>query len=267
MSKLISGLKSGVNFGGGINIFVPKKLDHDYRMKKLKNFHQTKSLSSTIKASIRFFVYDHIDMNTDLYNQIRYDTQVIEFINYQKMIEETITLKEFKEKFIEIKVHNWHIIYCLSKIFKSNRIKDSTDNMNFFEEIIDYNFRNLINNNVTSEVDYTIKISSIDEIDSKILKTFHGTGSILTNIQWCILFYEHTKFKSHYISNSLKAAGDIIHINPLEKSNLKSLHQIKLPERLEDTINLREDKINDITSIINFNIEVYYNLFPEQRWK
>lgn len=263
MSKLISGLKNNLNFDKRVDIYVPSELKNDFRIKDLKKRYGTSSFNTTIKNAILFYVYLNLDFDKELFEQIKYNQVVTQFFKNQENFEETTTLKKFKESFLEIKVLNWHMIFCLSNLFKYTNQIDINNSYEIYDKIIDFNYVSEIPR-VHDKKKYTFTVNILSKKDFKKLKILHGTSNMSSTLKKCILFYAYTMLNKKTDFQSKKNYIDHHEDKKLESDSEKK-YLIELPVWVEGFIDLELDNYKDISDILIFNMQIYHNLFPEQR--
>lgn len=254
MSKLIYELKDSIDFNEKGDLYVPKALTSDYRVRDLQYMLNTKSLGVTLKKCFSLFMYKNIDINRDLFEQMKFNKNIQYFYKQKNLFESNITLKDFKTDFIEIKVLNWHLIFFLNKVdFKKTDLKEVFNTI--YEDLLDFSLDFQFELQTKK---YEIKMNKIDSKTLAKLKTFHGTTTIQDTIKGCVLFYifyensrEYHNIKREYL--------------PYDRENYESeiLH-INLPIEIERKINSKYIS-EEIADILNFNINAVSHLFPE--WK
>lgn len=255
MSKLVLGLKEKNKLEGTVDIYLPKNLFYDFYSIELKKIEKFRNLSELVKFCISFYAYQSLDLNRELYGQLKYSEIPNIFFDQQEAFKETVTLKEFEENFIKMEVLNWHLIICLSKcdiMFE--------ENSDIIRRIIMLSWDNLDKSEYwRSEERFRVSVPDIFQKNIHELKILHGNYSKSTLIKKCLQFYAFN-------------IGNNKNLSHLENYSKKHVHEINelteirllLPDYLAKTLNFQYNIANDIQKIIDYNLMVFKNLFPER---
>ncbi|WP_371380595.1 hypothetical protein [Sporomusa aerivorans] len=256
MSKLVSGLKEKNKLEGKVGIYLPKDLFYDFYSIGLKKIEKFRNLSELVKFCISFYAYHSLDLNRELYGQLKYSEIPNKFFDQQETFREKITLKEFEENFIKVEVLNWHLIICLSKC------DDITfeNNFDIIRRILMLSWENLDKSEYwRREERFRVGVTDIFQKNIHQLKILHGNYSKSTLIKKCLQFYAfnvaNNKNLSHLENYSKKYAHEINELTEIE---------LLLPDYLAETLNFHYNIANDIQKIIDYNLMVFKNLFPER---
>jgi len=258
VSKLIYGLKEKNNLSQKITIYISKEYSDDYRILKIKKKIGLKDFREVLKFCISYQVFSLLDLNKELYEQLKYSINPGKFVDQIKEFADSTTITVLKEKYIKVEVLKWHLTVCLSK-FKD----DHTSFYHFINEVLDKSWDRLenINNNFNKELKvYKISVprNFLDNISS--LKLLHGNYKNNNLLKRCLEIYAYDTSSNHVLSVQK------INFNN-EKHNFKSTSDevdLRIPIVLAESLNFKYDDINKIEKIINHNLLIFNNLFPER---
>lgn len=262
MSKLILGLKEKNNLVNKAVIYLPKEIYNDNRIKEIKKKFGLKSSSEALKFCILHSSFNWLDVNKELYEQLKYSENPTMFYNKTKEFEDTTTLTIFKKKYTKIEVLNWHLIVCLSKFGR-----DYTNNYDFLDKILCFSWNKFGRIGLDESLEnYKVEVPNVffDNID--VLKMLHGNYKKNNLLRRCFELYAYNNNNNNN-SNSFRSYANKYFDEFDKKSKSTSEVDLYIPINLAETLNFKYDHVNDIENVINYNLRIFDNLFPERNIK